>query len=188
MSKRDEVILEGALGLFLRYGVKRTSMNDIARQAGVSRQTLYNAFSNKDEILRAMIRLFTERGLEEIKSGFKTHAGFTARLDILLEQIAVRPFEMLGVSPNAEDIVLGMNATSRDEIDASHEKFKAAIEAFMKDYAPALKRSGMTPRQCADFIHVSATAAKSQAADRKHLDQLLRTLKVMVARCADPSI
>ena len=46
--------------MFSRYGVKRTSMVDLAQEAGVSRQTLYNVFRNKDDVLRALIRAYTE--------------------------------------------------------------------------------------------------------------------------------
>ena len=50
MNEREKKIIEAAVEVFHRYGVKRASMSDIADEAGVSRQTVYNAFSNKDEL------------------------------------------------------------------------------------------------------------------------------------------
>ena len=38
--------------VFSNYGFRKTSMSDLAEAAGVSRQTLYNRFSSKEEILR----------------------------------------------------------------------------------------------------------------------------------------
>ena len=67
MTEREIHILECAFSVFSRYGVKRASMTDIAEEAGIARQTLYNAFSNKDEILRATIRLFTNRAISAIE-------------------------------------------------------------------------------------------------------------------------
>ncbi len=42
---RRESILQAAVGVFLRYGYKKTSMDDLARAAGLSRQGLYLHFA-----------------------------------------------------------------------------------------------------------------------------------------------
>ena len=41
-----------ATAIFLRYGFKKTSMDDVARAAGVSRQGLYLYFDTKDLLFR----------------------------------------------------------------------------------------------------------------------------------------
>lgn len=43
-------ILNAAEALFLQAGLENTSMIDIAKQAGITRATLYRYFSNRDEI------------------------------------------------------------------------------------------------------------------------------------------
>lgn len=50
---KTEAILEAASALFMEKGAL-ASMDEIARQAGVSRQTLYNRFPSKVEIGRAL--------------------------------------------------------------------------------------------------------------------------------------
>src|ERR1700736_1025339 len=47
-----EAILVAATAAFLRYGFKKTSMDDVARAAGVSRQGLYLYFETKDLLFR----------------------------------------------------------------------------------------------------------------------------------------
>jgi len=47
IAKREKV-LEAALGVFLRYGYKRVTMNDIAEAARISRPALYLVFDSKD--------------------------------------------------------------------------------------------------------------------------------------------
>lgn len=49
-------ILHGALPEFLEYGYSRTSMDRIARSAGVSKQTLYSYYSDKDGLFTALIQ------------------------------------------------------------------------------------------------------------------------------------
>lgn len=53
MTDRERTILDAAMRVFMRHGVRRASMTDIGKEAGVSRQTLYNAFRGKEDVLRA---------------------------------------------------------------------------------------------------------------------------------------
>jgi AcrR family transcriptional regulator len=45
-------VLDAAVSVFARYGYRKTSMDDVARAAGVSRQGLYLSFANKEELFR----------------------------------------------------------------------------------------------------------------------------------------
>src|SRR3979490_2457597 len=51
-----EAILMAATAIFLRYGFKKTSMDDVARAAGVSRQGLYLYFDTKDLLFREALQ------------------------------------------------------------------------------------------------------------------------------------
>jgi len=66
-------VIEGALACFARYGVSKTNVEDVAREARLSRATLYRAFpGGTDELVAAVVdhevrRLF--RTLEEALAG-----------------------------------------------------------------------------------------------------------------------
>ncbi|MFT7592572.1 MAG: AcrR family transcriptional regulator [bacterium] len=47
-----EQILEKSLGLFMRYGIKSVSMDDISREIGVSKKTVYQHVSDKRDLVR----------------------------------------------------------------------------------------------------------------------------------------
>jgi AcrR family transcriptional regulator len=47
-------ILAGAEALFMKYGIRSVSMDDIARQLAVSKKTLYQHFADKDELVTVM--------------------------------------------------------------------------------------------------------------------------------------
>jgi AcrR family transcriptional regulator len=51
-----ERILDAALDAFLDFGIKRTSMGEIAKRSGVSPATLYRRFAGKDELVWAVGR------------------------------------------------------------------------------------------------------------------------------------
>ena len=52
---RREALLEAAVGVFARYGFRKTSMDEVARAAGVSRQGLYLQFADKEELFRTAV-------------------------------------------------------------------------------------------------------------------------------------
>jgi TetR/AcrR family transcriptional regulator, mexJK operon transcriptional repressor len=51
-----EVIREAATALFLRKGYLGTSMDEIAAQAGVSKQTVYTHFADKEQLFTDLVR------------------------------------------------------------------------------------------------------------------------------------
>ena len=57
-----------AIGVISRYGVRRTTMSDIATAAGISRQTLYSSYANKEEVLAAAICYSADRTMEALEA------------------------------------------------------------------------------------------------------------------------
>ena len=55
MKRNKERILQATLELFQVHGIKKTTTNDIAREAGVSPATVYNHFGSKEDLVRAAI-------------------------------------------------------------------------------------------------------------------------------------
>lgn len=60
-----EGILDAALVEFDRYGIRKVTLEDVARQAGVSRTTIYRRFATRDELIAAVMdrenaRLFAD--------------------------------------------------------------------------------------------------------------------------------
>jgi TetR/AcrR family transcriptional regulator, cholesterol catabolism regulator len=58
-------ILEGSEALFLKYGIRSVSMDDIARHLSVSKKTLYQHFADKDELVYKMSELYLERSFRQ---------------------------------------------------------------------------------------------------------------------------
>lgn len=54
-AERMGRILDAASGLFLHYGFDKTTVSDIARQAGVSKGTIYLHVDSKDHLLEELI-------------------------------------------------------------------------------------------------------------------------------------
>jgi AcrR family transcriptional regulator len=60
-----EKIQKGAEELFMRYGVRSISMDDIARHLSVSKKTLYQHFTDKEDIVTVTCKAHLERNASE---------------------------------------------------------------------------------------------------------------------------
>lgn len=64
---RDKII-RGAEDLFMKYGIRSISMDDIARHLSVSKKTLYQHFTDKEDIVTLTCRAHLERNSREFDS------------------------------------------------------------------------------------------------------------------------
>jgi AcrR family transcriptional regulator len=53
-AELKESILLKTENLFLKFGIKSVTMDDIARELGISKKTLYQFFENKTDLLQQM--------------------------------------------------------------------------------------------------------------------------------------
>ena len=119
-NSSDEVgttILDAALDEFQKYGLRRTTVEDVARVAGVARITIYRRFPTKDDLVRAVLvregqRLFASvdaavrdqsvedgvvEGFVAILGGVRNHP-LTSRL-LETEPETILPFFTTGAGP-----------------------------------------------------------------------------------------
>ena len=66
-----EAILDAAVVEFERHGFRRVALDDVARRARVSRTTIYRRFSNKDELVAAVIERENVRVFADIAAELK---------------------------------------------------------------------------------------------------------------------
>ena len=56
-----ERIIEGAANLFRIYGIRTVTMDSLATQLGISKRTIYEVFSDKDDLLVSVLRWMAEK-------------------------------------------------------------------------------------------------------------------------------
>lgn len=55
MDNKDREILKTVLGLYSKYGIKSVTMDDVSRELGISKKTLYNFVNDKNELVEKVI-------------------------------------------------------------------------------------------------------------------------------------
>jgi len=72
---RPEEILDAALAVFGEAGYARAKLDDVARQAGVSKGTLYLYFDSKETLFREMVRARVVAWLGEAEEFVRSYEG-----------------------------------------------------------------------------------------------------------------
>lgn len=88
MEEKRQQIIERSFELFYRYGIKSVSMDDIAREMGMSKKTLYQYINDKKELVVEVV-LYMRTVMEEMVSVFsdtslnavEQHFAYWDRLD-----------------------------------------------------------------------------------------------------------
>jgi len=65
-TEPDPRLISAALDCFLSFGVRKTSLTDVADRAGVSRATAYRVFRDKNGLVRAVAEAEVTRFLNEL--------------------------------------------------------------------------------------------------------------------------
>lgn len=73
--KQDQII-NAARKLFYKYGFKRVSVDEIAREAQVTKRTIYSYFKSKEEILKYLMNEEMQKMEELIKDVESQNLGF----------------------------------------------------------------------------------------------------------------
>lgn len=123
-------ILAGATAAFLAYGFQRTTMEDIARAAEISRPALYLQFRNKTDIYRALAADFLQRILALAEAAMSDDAPLASRLEKALMGTLDTVLEIERTPHGAE--ILDMKASLAGDIMAEgrrrlQEIFRAAL-------------------------------------------------------------
>lgn len=149
----EERILDAAHACFSRFGVRKTVMEDIAREAELSRGSLYRYFPDRDALHRAVSERETRRFLDDVVAR-------TSRLRSLeskIERVALAAMEYLHEHPmnaamaetDPETFAVAMTTGAQRLLTLSIE----AIVPMVEEAAAAGEvRARVDPRRAAEWI------------------------------------
>ena len=153
-------ILAAAEALFLEKGVAHTSLEHIARHAGVTRGAVYWHFANKADLFNAMlsqVRLPPEQLAERLR-GCPEHDPL-----LTLRGLCIEAIENLARDPQKKRIftIMLRRCEFTEELRAAEERQEAFINLFIElceqqfntPSAQLRLHAGMTPRLAARTVH-----------------------------------
>jgi AcrR family transcriptional regulator len=175
-AARQAAIIEAATGIFLRYGFKKTSMDDVARAVGISRQALYLHFQTKEALFKAMVAHALEAMRAEARSAL-------AREDIDIEERVLGAFEAMhgkGIGTEHLDELIATTAALVGPVVRELE------EAMVSDMTRALRAAGVAARwkqaglSAEDLAEHLSTASNGSKHNAKTPAEYLERMRIAV--------
>jgi AcrR family transcriptional regulator len=192
MENRDR-ILEKATQLFMRYGIRSITMDEIAAQLGISKKTIYQFFTDKDAMVEAVVneemmqneqecREFSQSAENAVHEIFQAMDGIEEMLKTMnpqlihdLEKHHPAAFKRLdnlerGIRENLYRTDLNADITSRHRIETAFMPFNQ--EAFPNNKYPM----NQTCQELAILYLHSICNAEGKKLIEKYLNERNKTI------------
>jgi len=180
IAKREKV-LEAALGVFLRYGYKRVTMNDIAEAARISRPALYLVFESKEDIFKSVYEHWVKGTLVEIESKIGRLKTPEEKLRAAFELWTVRPFERMRASREAAELLESTFGFAQDSVDQGYRAFEKSILPILKSHAKFQSaKTRVSAEKTARILSGSVRGFKIVAKDVPEIRLLIKELLILL--------
>ncbi len=180
-DERRARILDGAMGCFLAYGYQRTTMDDIAKAAEISRPALYLQFKNKADIYRALASAFMEHTLENAEAAFEAAGDLQTRLRSGLACV----MDLVGAveaSPHGADILDMKSSLAADIVSGGRNKMRNLIEDAIAQETPATQLAGVYADMLLDAMDGMKQRLPPAAEQARLKDDYIAILMAALAR------
>ncbi len=175
-TKADK-ILGAALTCFKQYGFKRTSMDDIAKAADISRPAIYNLFKNKTDVFRSLSQQFHVQTLQNAAATLAEKTPLQQRIARAMTARMSPLYALAHDSLHGPELFDVNQSTSADINTQADDDFMQMLTAALQDGLDAKNITGGTEtlaaRELAQFIIASAKGLKSFAFSAKDYETLL---------------
>jgi AcrR family transcriptional regulator len=183
---RRDGILNAAGETFIRYGFRKTSMDDVARAAGLSRQSLYAYFPTKEALFGDMVEHLVAATREACRAAL-------ARENVELEARLVDSFDAMYGSALDDDGSRHLNELFAaaeqllgDVVRNMERTIVADIARVFREHAVGAhwQKKGIAATALADHLYTVSTGLKHRGVPREEYRERMRTAVRIVCRGA----
>lgn len=144
--------LDAAERIFINHGYRTSTIEDIAREAGYSRGSIYRHFPTRDDLVDALVQRTTERHMTAILQRLPSGASL---IDILAESMVIVSTELVRdpllqtiSDSTGENTIAHMLANNAPLLQMVETSMAASIEAA----GPSVFRPGLRPVDLSRFF------------------------------------
>jgi AcrR family transcriptional regulator len=168
---RRELIAEAAWQCFLEYGYGKTSLDDVARRAGLSRPLIYLQFASKKDLFTSLVVDMMERQFAEAREALAADLDVRRKLMRVMEVWFLEPWGRFSGSPE------------RNELLDEAFRIEPAIAEQHRERSLCLLAPLVGGREVADVFRL---AVRGLVWDRPDVEVLRARFAVMAERFALP--
>lgn len=132
IDPKEAAILRAAFECFARYGLRRTSMADIAAGAGMSRPALYLHYAGKEDIFKALVRSHFETSEKAVEEVLSAPGPAEQVLLAAFHAIDGEAVEAMLNSPHADEILSEHGPMSQVAVVEAHARITRLIARWIE--------------------------------------------------------
>jgi AcrR family transcriptional regulator len=181
-AKRNAIVMAG-LELFLQYGYRKTSIDNIAEAAQVAKRTVYLNFENKAAVFLAIIEYLADQVRQRCAAAEAADGTTVDRLTGLLDAYFGMGFEFFSKSSHMPELAEAFSKLARSNIRDLNLEYERCLARFLrlleKNHEVGGPPQGLTAEKIVYILVRAAEGAKHDPnvqGDRKAFQQRLRDL------------
>ncbi len=132
-SEHRQAILAAATETFARFGFKKTSIDDIARRAGIGKGTVYLHFESKEELFATVVRDVWGREFEDVRKAVRQGRTPEAKLRALCRARLDAVASLARALNIAEEFALELIDLARPHVHEFRERELAFVEEILAE-------------------------------------------------------
>jgi len=182
MHDRQTTIIEAALRRFGTFGVKKTTMSDIADEAGVSRQTVYNAFEGKDQLVYAVLKGHAFLIRQRISEGSQADDSLEDRLTVLYQELVAAHDAAMRASPHSDELMENWSNLPQDQQDDINGVYLGTIRGALTPFQDQIEARGFDLDSLSVFLKGNFAQIKRDVKTPEDVERLFRPLKMLILK------
>ena len=182
-SARADAILTSVIPVFGRFGFKKSSIEDLAAAAGLSKQGLYLHFASKEEIFFSALRHYLDAGLVLVdRALIQQQAALASRLVAALDAWFGR--HLATFSPASFDVIETGDSLSRESVDRYKTAFRDRITAALTQSPEFSANRNVSAEELAKVLFTFGLTWKESGRSRA---EFLEDMRLCVKACLPTS-
>lgn len=184
---KTETILTAAWAGFAAYGFRKTSMDDIARRAGMSRPAVYLHFKNKEAIFRALVARYYHETEVGIRIALQQEVGLAEKLNQAFAAHGGDSMEEMMSSAHGMELFEATMSVAGDMIEEGEERLRGLYFSWLQEAASKgeLRLSG-TPEEMARLFCVCLKGVKHNSSSFAQYQAGVAGYARLCAQALDP--
>ena len=176
VPKEIDNTLLTALQVFFRYGYRKTSLDDIAQAVGVSRQTLYQRYKNKEQLFVTAVDAELQKSLSDCTKIAEENTGNVETQLLKMFDTWWGPYlDFLELSPHASEIMSVSNELVGDCCAENQLKLLTLVEVSLKSQGlPKINNKDVTPKSVAETLGYLGEGVFYQCDNRKDFNTKMK--------------
>lgn len=182
-APRLDHVLDATYACLTRHGVRRTTMDDIAREAGMSRSAVYQYVRNKDDAVRRLAARLHLQATERASAAAESDAPWQERVRSVLQVKLDLVLELAGDSPHTAEL-LDAKARLYGDICIT---FTGCVGELLTSLFAEASPSGTAPEDAAAICTALVTGLESTPDNVRLLPTAVDLLTAGLATSDEPA-